>query len=61
MHIFEDCCGGSLEKLRSNLLYPLFPNVSSVHISLDIICLIMMVFVASSASIFRFTGTHNSK
>uniref|UniRef100_A0A671QTX6 Beta-1,4-N-acetylgalactosaminyltransferase n=1 Tax=Sinocyclocheilus anshuiensis TaxID=1608454 RepID=A0A671QTX6_9TELE len=27
MHVFEDCCGGSLDQLRNNLLYPLFPNV----------------------------------
>ncbi|XP_051748088.1 beta-1,4-N-acetylgalactosaminyltransferase 3 isoform X2 [Ctenopharyngodon idella] len=27
MHIFEDCCGGSLDQLKNNLLYPLFPNV----------------------------------
>lgn len=27
MHVFEDCCGASLNHLRSNLLYPLFPNV----------------------------------
>ncbi|KAL1276017.1 hypothetical protein QQF64_035640, partial [Cirrhinus molitorella] len=27
MHVFDDCCGGSLVQLRNNLLYPLFPNV----------------------------------
>uniref|UniRef100_A0A8C2BJ41 Beta-1,4-N-acetylgalactosaminyltransferase n=1 Tax=Cyprinus carpio TaxID=7962 RepID=A0A8C2BJ41_CYPCA len=27
VHVFEDCCGGSLDQLRNNLLYPLFPNV----------------------------------
>ncbi|XP_043093867.1 beta-1,4-N-acetylgalactosaminyltransferase 3 isoform X2 [Puntigrus tetrazona] len=27
LHVFEDCCGGSLDELRNNLLYPLFPNV----------------------------------
>uniref|UniRef100_A0A8C1Y8H4 Beta-1,4-N-acetylgalactosaminyltransferase n=1 Tax=Cyprinus carpio TaxID=7962 RepID=A0A8C1Y8H4_CYPCA len=27
MHVFDDCCGGSLDQLRNNLLYPLFPSV----------------------------------
>ncbi|KAA0721161.1 Beta-1,4-N-acetylgalactosaminyltransferase 3 [Triplophysa tibetana] len=36
MHIFEDCCGGSLHKLRSNMLYPLFPNVRTTVSRLSI-------------------------